>query len=56
MQPGNGQYDPVMMAGSVGDILLTVQVLENLVDLAQDFTLIPQLATEWATETRRYGR
>jgi peptide/nickel transport system substrate-binding protein len=50
MQPGNGQYDPVMMAGSVGDILLTVQVLENLVDLAQDFTLIPRLATEWKTD------
>ncbi len=49
MQPGNGQYDPVMMAGSVGDILLTVQALENLVDISQQFTLIPVLATEWNT-------
>ena len=38
MQPGNGQYDPVMMAGSVGDIILVCQVQENLVDLAQDFS------------------
>lgn len=49
MQPGNGQYDPVLMAGSVGDILLNVQVQENLVDLAQDFSLTPLLATEWSS-------
>jgi peptide/nickel transport system substrate-binding protein len=47
MQPGNGQYDPVMMAGSVGDILLVCQVQENLVGLAQDFSVKPWLATEW---------
>ena len=50
MLPGNGQYDPVMMAGSVGDIILNVQVLENLVDLAQDFSMTPVLATEWSSE------
>ncbi|MBU2601387.1 MAG: ABC transporter substrate-binding protein [Actinobacteria bacterium] len=50
MQPGNGQYDPVLMAGSVGDILLNVQVQENLVDLAQDFSVFPVLATEWDSE------
>ena len=49
MQPGNGQYDPIMMAGSVGDILLTVQALENLVDISQEFTVVPVLATEWNT-------
>lgn len=49
MQPGNGQYDPVLMAGSVGDIILNVQVQENLVDLAQDFSVIPVLATEWSS-------
>jgi peptide/nickel transport system substrate-binding protein len=50
MQPGNGQYDPVLMAGSVGDIILNVQVQENLVDLAQDFSVYPVLATEWSSE------
>ncbi|MHB8869665.1 MAG: ABC transporter substrate-binding protein [Thermoleophilia bacterium] len=49
-QAGNGQYDPVLMAGAVGDILLTVQVVENLVELAQDFTMIPVLATEWNSD------
>jgi peptide/nickel transport system substrate-binding protein len=47
MQPGNGQYDPVMMAGSVGDILLVCQVQENLVALAQDFSVEPWLAASW---------
>jgi len=47
MQPGNGQYDPVLMAGSVGDIILVCQVQENLVELAQDFTVAPMLATSW---------
>lgn len=47
MQPGNGQYDPVMMAGSVGDIILVSQVQENLVDLAQDFSVAPMLAVNW---------
>ena len=47
MQPGNGQYDPVMMAGSVGDILLVCQVQENLVYLAQDFSVMPWLAKSW---------
>jgi peptide/nickel transport system substrate-binding protein len=47
MQPGNGQYDPVMMAGSVGDILLVCQVQENLVGLAQDFSVVPWLAKSW---------
>jgi peptide/nickel transport system substrate-binding protein len=47
MQPGNGQYDPVMMAGSVGDILLVCQVQENLVALAQDFSVAPWLAKSW---------
>jgi peptide/nickel transport system substrate-binding protein len=47
MQPGNGQYDPVMMAGSVGDIILVCQVQENLVDLAQDFSVAPSLAVNW---------
>ncbi len=47
MQPGNGQYDPVMMAGSVGDILLVCQVQENLVALGQDFSVKPWLATSW---------
>jgi peptide/nickel transport system substrate-binding protein len=50
MQPGNGQFDPVLMAGAVGDILVTCQVLENLVDIDQDFNLIPQLAESWETE------
>jgi peptide/nickel transport system substrate-binding protein len=49
MQPGNGQYDAVMMAGSVGDIILVCQVQENLVDLAQDFSVAPSLATEWSS-------
>ena len=49
-QPGNGQYDPVLMAGSVGDIILNVQVQENLVELAQDFSITPMLATEWSSE------
>ncbi len=53
MQPGNGQFDPVLMAGSVGDILLNVQVQENLVDLAQDFSVAPTLATEWSSEDGR---
>jgi len=47
MQPGNGQYDPVLMAGAVGDIILVCQVQENLVELAQDFTVVPMLATNW---------
>jgi len=47
MQPGNGQYDPVMMAGSVGDIILVCQVQENLVGLAQDFSVKPWLAKDW---------
>jgi peptide/nickel transport system substrate-binding protein len=50
MLPGNGQVDPVMMAGSVGDIILVCQVQENLVYLAQDFSVMPWLATEWTTE------
>jgi peptide/nickel transport system substrate-binding protein len=49
MQAGNGQFDPVMMAGSVGDIILTCQVQENLVELAQDFSLKPRLAKEWSS-------
>ncbi len=44
MQPGNGQYDPVMMAGSVGDIILVCQVQENLVYMDQDFGVMPWLA------------
>ncbi|NLE23232.1 MAG: ABC transporter substrate-binding protein [Actinobacteria bacterium] len=47
MQPGNGQYDPVMMAGSVGDIILICQAQENLVALAQDFSVKPWLAKDW---------
>jgi len=47
MQAGNGQYDPVMMAGSIGDIALQAQVLEKLVTLAQDFSVQPTLATSW---------
>jgi peptide/nickel transport system substrate-binding protein len=47
MQPGNGQYDPVMMAGAVGDIILVCQVQENLVDLGGDFSVQPSLATKW---------
>lgn len=47
MLPGNGQYDPVMMAGSVGDILLVCQAQENLVSLAQDFSVKPWLAKSW---------
>jgi len=47
MQPGNGQYDPVLMAGAVGDIILVCQVQENLVELAQDFTVAPMLSTSW---------
>jgi len=50
MQPGNGQFDPIMMAGSVGDILMVCQVQENLVYLAQDFSVMPWLATEWTTD------
>ncbi len=47
MQPGNGQFDPVMMAGSVGDILMTCQATENLVKLAPDFSVQPWLAQSW---------
>jgi peptide/nickel transport system substrate-binding protein len=47
MQAGNGQYDPVMMAGAVGDIILVCQVQENLVMLAQDFSVQPWLAVDW---------
>ncbi len=47
MQAGNGQYDPVMMAGAVGDIILVCQVQENLVMLAQDFSVQPWLAIKW---------
>jgi peptide/nickel transport system substrate-binding protein len=46
-QAGNGQYDPLLMAGATGDILLVCQVQENLVDLSQEFTVIPWLAKEW---------
>ena len=54
MQPGNGQYDPVLMAGSVGDIILVCQVQENLVELAQDFTVAPMLATNWDSADGKY--
>ena len=47
MQPGNGQFDPVMMAGAVGDILMTCQAAENLVKLAPDFSVQPWLAKSW---------
>jgi peptide/nickel transport system substrate-binding protein len=47
MQPGNGQYDPVMMAGAVGDIIMVCQVQENLVELAGDFSVQPLLASKW---------
>ncbi len=46
-QAGNGQYDPLLMAGATGDILLVCQVQENLVDLSQEFTVVPWLAKEW---------
>jgi peptide/nickel transport system substrate-binding protein len=47
MQPGNGQYDPVMMAGSVGDIILVCQVQENLVYMDKDFGVTPWLAKSY---------
>jgi len=49
MQPGNGQYDPVLMDGATGDIILVSQVQEPLVELAQDFSTQPMLATAWST-------
>jgi len=49
MQPGEGQYDPVLMDGAAGDVLLVSQVQEPLVELAQDFSIQPVLATAWST-------
>jgi len=50
IETGNGQWDPVLQAGAIGDIFVICQVQENLVWLAQDFSLLPGLATEWTTE------
>jgi len=49
-QPGNGQYDPALQAGTYGDIILQRQVLEKLVDYDQSLNLMPVLATEWSSE------
>jgi peptide/nickel transport system substrate-binding protein len=49
MQPGEGQYDPVLMDGATGDVILVSQVQEPLVELAQDFSIEPLLATTWST-------
>jgi peptide/nickel transport system substrate-binding protein len=48
--PGKGEFDPVLMSGAPGDVLLVVQVLENLVRLDQRFVVRPALATEWTSE------
>jgi peptide/nickel transport system substrate-binding protein len=45
--PGNVNYDPVLFAGAVPDILLQQQIYEKLVTLGQDFSVQPTLATEW---------
>jgi peptide/nickel transport system substrate-binding protein len=49
MQPGEGQFDPVLMDGAAGDVSLISQVLEPLVTLAPDFSVQPALATAWST-------
>jgi peptide/nickel transport system substrate-binding protein len=49
MQPGNGEYDPVLMEGAAGDVILVAQVQEPLVELAPDFSVQPLLATAWST-------
>ena len=46
---GNGNFDPVLFAGATGDIQLQSQIYEKLVTLAQDYSVVPGLATKWST-------
>jgi peptide/nickel transport system substrate-binding protein len=48
-QAGNGNFDPVLFAGAVGDIQLQAQIYEKLVTLGQDFSVQPALATKWSS-------
>ena len=45
--PGNVNFDPALFAGLTYDILLQQQIYEKLVNLGQDFSVQPMLATEW---------
>lgn len=47
---GKGEFDPALMSGAPGDVLLVSQVLENLVRLDQRFVVRPALATAWTSE------
>ena len=51
--PGNVNFDPVLFAGAVPDILLQAQIYEKLVTLGQDFTVQPTLATELGLSRRQ---
>ncbi len=48
-QAGNGNFDPVLFAGAVGDIELQSQIYEKLVTLGQDYSVQPCLATKWSS-------
>ena len=48
-QAGNGNFDPVLFAGAVGDIQLQSQIYEKLVTLGQDYSVQPCLATKWSS-------
>ena len=51
--PGAAEYDPVLGAGASGDVLVCEQVLEGLVALGQDFTVVPALARDWSSADGR---
>jgi len=48
-QAGNGNFDPVLFAGAVGDLQLQAQIYEKLVVLAQDYSVAPALASKWSS-------
>lgn len=46
---GNGDFDPVLFAGAVGDLQLQAQIYQGLVTPGPDYSVQPLLATKWSS-------